>query len=129
MEQILSFNDVVLYRRGIFGISRTDCKVLNLATGQKYAQYDDAVRYQLVEKGKRKPQAYALADHDPWMVVVKAEHAIQPDSGLVEDCGSKSSRYPSCDPRWVTDFEEKLMAARPAVVVLWSVGLGRAVSV
>lgn len=58
--QALTFFDVALYRGGMFGISRTNCKTMTIKTGQKYAQYSGAVRVEYLEKGKRKPHALML---------------------------------------------------------------------
>lgn len=118
-----TFKNVTIYRSSaMFGISKTDCKSVTVKTGQKYAQYTDAVRVEYLEKGKRTLRAFIL-DYKPWLRIVETKHAIAPDDPMVPNGdGSSASRYTSCDPRWETDFETKLDAF--GVRLLCSIGAG-----
>ena len=122
-EEKLNFTDVAIYRIGMFGVHRTDCKTLALQTGQKYAQYNNAVKYQFQEKGKRKAAACVLADRSPWMRVVKLAKAPQPANPMEAiGGGATRSKYTSYDMRYITEFED-LLAASGAEVV-WGIGEG-----
>lgn len=122
----MTYLNVAVYRVGMFGVHRINCKTLTIETGQKYAQHTDAIRYQLMEKGKRKPVAYVLADGpSSWMRVVDLADgkAPQPADGMVANGpGSKMSKYTSMDMRYVTDFEDALAAS--GALLLFQVGSG-----
>jgi hypothetical protein len=123
MERTLTFNKVAMYRAVGHGILRTDCATLVLKTGQKYAQYDDAIEIQYLEKRKRYPRGNFLAGNDVWLRVVALADAIDPDYFMVPDGPLLyRSRYVSYDMRYTTDFEDKLAAAN--VPVLFAVGAG-----
>lgn len=108
----LNFTNVSIYREGMFGLSRVDCRTLTVLTNQKYAQYKDAVRGQYVERGKRKAVSFVLGGCERWLVVLPTGEAIDPDTSLMVDgSGNCVSRYSSCDPRWRSDFEAKLAAS------------------
>lgn len=121
-QKTVTFENVTLYRRGsMFGINRTDCRMLTITTGQKYAQYDNAIRIQYVEKGKRSARTFML-DYDPWLRVVSVSDAIKPADAMVQiGGGSRHLRYASCDPRWTTDFEDQLAG----VPILLAIGEGK----
>lgn len=121
--ETFTFENVTIYRSSaMFGVARQDCRTVTIKTGQKYAQYTDAVRVEYLEKGKRTPRAFML-DYKPWLRVVETRHAIKPDAAMVpQGDGSSVSRYTSHDPRWETDFEEKLEAS--GVRLLCSIGIG-----
>ena len=124
MGETLKFSNVTIYRRGyMFGITRTDCRDLTITTGVRYAQYDDATKLEWIERGKRKRVGCILDGHKPWLRVVNTAEAIEPQSPL-EDVGggTQRSRYLSCDPRWVTDFEDQLATA--GVVAVFAIGQG-----
>ena len=121
-ERTQEFQGVVLYVSGMFGVNATACKTLKITTGVKYAQYTDAIRVEYLEKGKRNGRRMIL-DYKPWLRVVDAKHAINPQNPLVENGdGSKISRYASFDPRYTTDFEDGLTAK--GVPVLLAIGEG-----
>ena len=121
---ILNFENVALYRVGMFGVSRVDCRTLLIETGMKYAQYDNASRVTYLEKGKRKAHGFMLAEREPWLRVIDGKHAITPDSAMVSTgYGSSTiSRYTSMDSRYVTDFEDKLATA--GAPILFETGKG-----
>lgn len=122
-----TFDNITMYRDGMIGLARIDCRSMTVTTGVKFAQYNDAVRVEYVEKGKRKGHSFMLG-HGKWLRVVDTANAIDtqalvkmpsvPGSGV--EC--RQSRYASCDPRWETDFEDEL--ARLGISVLYSIGAG-----
>lgn len=120
--ETLKFENVAIYRVGMFGVHRTDCRELTLMTGQKYAQYTDAIALRFVEKGKRKLMGSVLADHSPWLRVVAAAKAPAVDDPMEKIDGGSKSRYTSYDMRYVTEFEDKLTASGAEVV--FTVGSG-----
>ena len=120
MEEMKEFSNVVLYLKGGFGVSTTACKVLKITTGVKYAQYDNATRVEYVEKGKRKPVGCMLT-YDPWARVMAEKDAVNPEDPLVKDGQFSRSRYGSFDPRYTTDFEDRIVG----VPTLYSVGEGK----
>lgn len=113
------FTDVTLYRAGWFGVGATKCKTLKVTTGVHYAQYTDAIELIYLEKGKRLARRCIL-DCKPWFRVVDNKSAISVPDPLEECAGGKVSRYTSFDPRYITDFEDKLVG----VPVLMAVGEG-----
>lgn len=115
------FTDVAIYRTGgMFGVARTDCKTLVIKTGQLYAQYNDAIRVEYLEPRKRTIKAFVLT-YKPWLRVMSLKDAVRPDGAMVAaGDGSSIARYLSCDPRYATDFEDKIEGLQ----VLYSVGAG-----
>jgi hypothetical protein len=121
-ERTQEFQNVTLYISGMFGINATACKSLKITTGVHYAQYTDAIRVEYFERGKRNGRRLML-DYKPWLRVVETKDAINPADALVDNGdGSKMSRYASFDPRYVTDFEDGLIAK--AVPVILAIGEG-----
>jgi hypothetical protein len=121
MEQ--TFNKVAMYRAVGHGVLRIDCKILVVKTQQNHAQYDDAIEYQYLEKRKRYPRGGFLTGGAKWLRVVPLASAIDADDFLVPDGPHfYRSRYVSYDMRYITDFEDKLTAAK--VPVLFSEGAG-----
>lgn len=119
-ETTQDFQNVTLYLCGMFGVQSTTCKTLKITTGVKHAQYDNAIRVEYVEKGKRNGRRMVL-DYKPWLRVLNPKDAIKPADPLVANGdGSKVSRYTSFDPRYQTDFEDQLVS----VPVLLSIGEG-----
>jgi hypothetical protein len=108
----------------MFGVRQITCRTLEVKTGQKYAQYDNAIRIKFVQAGQRTPRGIVL-DYDPWLrIVASGPMAPKPEDPLdTRGDGSKVSRYCSHDPRYVTDFEDKLVAS--GVPVLMAIGAGR----
>lgn len=125
MGETLTFNNAALFRAGMFGIHRIDCKTITVTTGVKYAQYNDAIKVEYLEKGKRKTCAFIM-DYAPWARVVPSSAPLRPEDPFVDhEDGSRRGRYSACDPRWQTDFEDRIeMLGTP---VLWSVGKGKRV--
>lgn len=116
------FENVTIYRTGMFGVGALACKTVKVTTGVKYAQYENAIRVEYLEKGKRTRRAFIL-DYKPWLRVVDSKVAIAPDEAIVkQENGSSVSRYTSFDPRYMTDFEDGLVAK--GVPVLLSIGEG-----
>lgn len=100
-----AFRNVALYRAGMFGISRINCKTLEISTGLKYAQYEDAIRVVYLEKGKRKPVAFILL-YAPWLRVLAMDKAVDPPDLFIREGDVQITKYSSFDPRWETDFED-----------------------
>ena len=73
----------------MFGISVTTCKSVKLTTGVKYAQYNDAIRVEYLEKGKRNARMFVLAENNPWLRVIDNAVAII----ACESPGSQTGRY------------------------------------
>lgn len=122
ISETKEFEDVTLYLAGMFGVGRTDCRTLKITTGVEYAQYDDAIRVEYLEKGKRKGRRLIL-DYKPWLRVVNRATAINPANPLVANAdGSRVSRYTSFDPRYITDFEDLL--ANSGTPVILAIGEG-----
>lgn len=118
-----SFENVAMYHNtGSFAPRRIDCRKLIVTTGVAYAQYNDAVRVEYVEKGKRTPHAFIMG-YRPWIRVCEIKDAVKEPESLVP-AGSapgvtcQRSRYTSCDPRWKTDFEDATAEVR------WLVSIG-----
>lgn len=124
VSETFTFQNVTLYRvGGMFGVSRVDCKTLIINTGQKYAQYNDAIKIAYLKKGSRKSWSGAMLDYRPWLRVVDTKQAIQPEDPMqLKGDGSTATKYTSCDPRWCTDFEDLLDAS--GVKLLCSIGIG-----
>ncbi len=106
----LTFTNVAIYRSGaMFGVNRTDCKEVKVTLGVKYAQYNDAVRVEYLEKGKRTKRAFVLS-YSPWLRICALKDAVTPASAMDSNGdGSSTSRYTSCDPRYETDFEDSTL--------------------
>ena len=105
-----TFTRATLYLGGEMGVRRSDCRMIEIETGQKYAQYTDAIKVTWLAKGKRKTRSTMLT-YDPFVLVMPTCKAIDPDSVLgPASVGSspgvtvRRSRYSSCDPRWRSDF-------------------------
>lgn len=125
MGEVKTFNDVALYLKGEFmgNVHRIDCKEVTVTTGVKYAQHDDAVNVSFLRKGKRKRQG-TLLTHKPWLRIIAAGAAVDTDPMLVPASHGGSggrSRYLSCDPRWATDFEDRIAGM---MGVLLEIGAG-----
>ncbi len=97
---------------GMFGIHKTEAKLI--AHGKKpLAQYTDAPFVHFIEKGKRTPKGIQMG-YNPFILILKGHGHPDPDSPFVEqDIGEtgmvcKKSRYASCDPRYVFDFNLKI---------------------
>jgi hypothetical protein len=117
-EQTKTFDNVALYRAGMFGVSRIDCKTVEITTGVKYAQYDDATRVRYLEKGKRKAAGFML-DYKPWLRLLPVSTGVVPADALMPAVnGGRQSRYTSYDPRYITDFEDQFESAP------WLVAIG-----
>lgn len=118
------FEKVTLYLEGGMGnIVRVDCRELHIETGP-YAQYSKTIHVKYLEKGKSKWRGTVIG-YKPFVVVVPTAKAIQPDSLFGEPDTSSTpgisvsrSRYSSFDPRFVSDFVDKLKDAK--VPILWS---------
>lgn len=99
-----TFNNCTLYTMEAFGANRVDCKWIVVKYKQKYAQYNDAIRVEYLEKGKRKPRARMLISNK-YLMIVDTKDAIK-----VPDCmdhyeGGKQTRYATFDERWLTDWQ------------------------
>lgn len=111
------YANVAMYRSGMFGIARTDCKTVEVTTGVKYAQYNNAIRVKYLEKGKRITRGFIL-DYDPWLRLIALADAVPEPDGMVRNGnGSLISRYASHDPRYTTDFEDSIAGVPVALVI------------
>lgn len=90
-----------------------------------YAQYANAVVADFIPAQKRTArQVYQTTN--PYLLILKGVGHPDPDDlyGAEErtasGCTVARSRYRSCDPRWMTDFDARInpyIAANPGVVV------------
>ena len=112
MENTTTFQNCSIYRSSEFmgNVIRQDCRDITITTGLKYAQYSDATKVEYTPTGKRKRCGIWLT-YRPFMVVLKAEDAIDPasmfGSSTAEDNHGltvERSQYSSFDDRWETDF-------------------------
>jgi hypothetical protein len=109
-------------------IVRTDVKTVQVTFGRQYAQYRNAIEISFVKKRARAKHGFMMT-YKPFLVILKAEQAVDPDSMLVvksvsEDSGVtlSSSRYPSFDERWQSDFMNGL--AQKQIVPLFQIDSG-----
>ena len=118
----LTFENVTVYRVAMFGVHAITCRKVEIETGVKYAQYNDAIRVTYVKKGCRARRAFIL-DYDPWLRIVDSSVAIEPgDPRDKDENGLPVWRYTSYDPRYVTDFEYSL--ERAGIACAYQVGAG-----
>ncbi len=97
-------------------VIRRDVRSVTITTGQQYAQYNNAIKVEYVEKRARKSRGFYLT-YKPFLVVLVARDAIEPDFMVELDTpGERSgvtlskSRYSSFDSRWESDFMATLVA-------------------
>ncbi len=112
MEATTTFQNCTFYKSSEFmgNIVRHDCRDLTITTGQKYAQYNDAVKVEYTKKGARKRSGFWLT-YKPFFVVLPTTDAIdpapmlgEPTPGSTPDITIQVSRYSCCDDRWEKDF-------------------------
>jgi hypothetical protein len=129
------FTNVTIYLKNeSFGsISHVHCRMVRVETGQKYAQYTNAIKVSFTPKGARRERQVMLT-YKPFLIVVSAAKAIEPDGMFGAESTSKTafgsvstsrSRYSSFDPRWESDFRAKLEAAK--VPILYDVAAPKAI--
>jgi hypothetical protein len=114
---VRQFKDVTIYTPGNIiypNIIRIDATKAKIRVGP-YADQKESVYVEYTERGKRKTQT--LVSSDPYVVVVPTTHAIQPDDlYLPPVAGVSSTRYGVTDPRWRTDFDERLRSAKVPIL-------------
>ncbi len=107
----LTFANVTIYTRGEFfgNISRTDVKEVSITTGVRSAQYENALKVRFKEPRQRTMRGMTL-DYRPFLFVLARKDAFEPDDMLLpaDASGAQHGRYPSCDPRWESDFLAQL---------------------
>jgi hypothetical protein len=113
-----TFTDCALYiTSSIIGnVIRFDVRLAKITTGQQYAQYNNAIKVEYLEKRARKSRGLYLT-YKPFLVVLSAKDAIVPNSMMDPDTSSEQngvtllkSRYSSFDSRWKSDFTATLAA-------------------
>ncbi len=117
-----TLENVTIYRNGFFGPVRTDCRIVEIESGVKWAQYERATRVKLIQKGKRKQYGFMIAGSAEKCLIVSTKDAVdirdwmqdQPD-------GSRASRFASCDPEYFAELERDLTSK--GVTVLFSYGV------
>jgi hypothetical protein len=114
----MTFNDCALYMASdmMGNVIRRDVRSVTITTGQHYAQYDNAIKVEYVEKRARKSRGFYLT-YKPFLVLLSARDAIDPDFMVELDTHSErngvtlsKSRYSSFDSRWESDFTATLAA-------------------
>lgn len=113
----MTLTNVTIYRQGMFGVHRTDCKTVEITTGQKYAQYNNATKVVLLEKGKRKLVGFMLTNHTDTCIIVDTREAVPVRDPLSEpdERGNRMSRYTSFDKAYWRELEEDLRANQTTV--------------
>jgi hypothetical protein len=102
----------IFVRSGMgFGLRKYEVRNLRVEIAP-YAQYSNAVKATFTYKGNRKPSSL-VESYRPTLIVIKGwGHDLTPDPmfDASDEAGNKTSRYRSCDPKWDSDFSEKLAA-------------------
>ncbi len=92
-------------------IVRLDVRSVTIKTGEKYAQYNNAVKVEFVKKGARTRRGFYMT-YKPFLVVLRAKDAISPDSIYSEPdaMGTCVGRYDCFESGWKSDFLSALAA-------------------
>lgn len=108
-------NATVYFKSEMFGnIQRLDVKEVTIEDGQKYAQFNDAIKVTYLQPRKRNKSGRWITSF-PFLVVVRREDAITPDGlygapSIENGVEVRRSRYSSFDQGFITDFQAQLSA-------------------
>jgi len=117
-HQTLTLERATIYcRNGVLpGIKRFEVRDLQVEL-KSYAQYEDAVVITFIPKGKRNEREMVQTYQPDLVVLAGWGHDLEPDSiwGETRPSGTPgvsvtNARYRSQDPRWGSEFGEKLQA-------------------
>lgn len=92
-----------------FGVSKREVKNLEIKEG-KYAQYDKALHFRYVPKGKRKLRGFVKTDND-FVVVLEGWGHPEPTDGFAKEKESEtgittqSSRHTCFSPEYIKEFK------------------------
>jgi hypothetical protein len=110
-KQTTFWNCVLYLASEVMGdIVRRDCRLVTITEGVKYAQYNNAIKIEYTPKNARKRRSF-YQTYNPFLVVLRAEDAVEPDSMLGPDTPGSNpgvtvskSRYSCFDRRWRSNF-------------------------
>jgi hypothetical protein len=124
----MTLTNVTIYRQGMFGVIRTDCKTVEIATGQAHAQYKDAIKVIYLQKGKRLERGFALTNTSDTCIIVDTKEAIDPRNPLTEpdEHGCSRSRYSGFSKAYWSELEEDL--ANKGITIIFDYAKGYPVS-
>jgi hypothetical protein len=113
-EPTHTFGPCTLYTRGVFGMTRTDCRELRVIYGQ-YAQYTNIPAVYFTEKGKRNQRGLWITPSS-LAVVLDQAHAVDVADPFEDSSnGGRRSRYGS----FATEYTEEFRAQIAGKPVLW----------
>jgi hypothetical protein len=128
-RQRIALSACVLYVGGSFGYRRVECRSLTITPG-RYAQHDQALHVEYLEKGKRRARAFvcyafgAQAETDapgsrtntPFVVLEAGAHVDAPATFDSLGDGSAITRHLSCSPAWDREFHAALTKCGASVL-------------
>ena len=113
--QTKKFANVTIYRNGVFGPCRTDCKMLEVTGGERSAH----VVY--LEKGKRKFMQFRMTDNRDTLVIVPTAEAVPLRDPMTapEATGTgftiRTTRFSMFDKAYTDELIEDLAKASPTI--------------
>ncbi len=111
--------EATIYRRGEFNYRRFEVRSVEVST-EAYAQYERALRFEFVLKGKRQRAGF-LESYRPEVVVLRGHgHPVPADAFEDRGGGCTMSRHLSHGPEWAEEFEALIgpyLAAHPGVLL------------
>jgi hypothetical protein len=109
------YENVTLYVCTMFGFHPTLCKSVEVTTGVKYAQHENATRVTFVEKGKRKIRGFISygfgsgGGRENSFIILDGFHPDFTGGWLIPTAdGNRISAHASCDRQWDYDFNKAL---------------------
>ena len=116
--EVHKFENVTVYTTGNVlypCIVRIDARQASLRIAP-YAQHERSVYSHYLPKRARL-RRILVVPHS-YVIVVPTKHAIDPDEVFLPAVGNTSeTRYKITDPRWRTDFDEKLSRAKVPILL------------
>lgn len=115
----------ILIELGSFGIQAIKIREA-LVWNKDYAQYKDCIHLQYLEKGKRKPKAYAKP-RSPWFIIVEGgsipefDDALAPVPSNVEGVSCSMSRHSCFSPEWRKEADEYIERNRDKMKIVFEV--------
>jgi hypothetical protein len=120
----MTLTNVTIYRQGMFGIIRTDCKTVQIATGQAHAQYKDAIKVIYLQKGKRLERGFALTNTSDTCIIVDTREAVDVRDPLTEpdEHGCSRSRHSGFSKAYWSELEQDLKAKQTTILFDYTQG-------